>query len=673
MKALRPKSFLSVRQFVALFALTLLGALTAGQAWAVDRISAIDNGKLTRMKGTVHPLAQSAFDLGAVSGSTTLERMTLVFKRTPAQQSDLDVLLQQLQDPSSPNYCKWLTPEQFGERFGLSVNDFYAAVKWLNSQGFKIVEMARSRTYIAFSGTAAQVESALHTQIHKYSVTGEVHYANASELALPSAVAAVVRDVTALNNFCPRPRTRIVKPNPRVTSSVTGAHFLQPGDVATIYDLNGLYSTGIDGTGQTIAVMGQTDLVTDVNGDFTDIASFRSSSGLSAPNLKTMLVAGESDPGILRADIDEANLDVEWAGGVAKNASILFVIGNPNTGNGTFDALTYAVANNLAPVISISYGLCETQLDTATQNSLVNAGQQANAQGQTIVAPAGDSGAADCDTGSVATQGLAVDFPGSMPYATSAGGSEFNGDTVDGTNPCTATTYWSAGACTVQDTSPTALSYIPEMVWNDTATNGTLAASGGGASTLFAKPSWQTGTGVPSDGHRDVPDISFSASADHDGYLICSQGSCVCGFRNSCTVNNSTGSFDPIGGTSTSVPVFAAIVALINQQTGTRQGNVNPGLYALATGSPAALHDIITGNNMVPCSIGTTDCPSSSGGQIGYNAAPGYDLASGLGSVYAGALVKAWSGSAPNYTLAISNIGGISVAIANEALGFILE
>jgi len=642
MKALRPKSLCSGRKFATLFALTILASLTANHVCAVDRIPAVDNANLTRIAGTVHPLVQSASDLGALNGSTTLERMALVFNRTPAQQSDLDLLLQQQQDPSSPNYHKWLTPEQFGERFGLGVNDFDTIAKWLNSQGFNIVEMARSRTYIAFSGTAAQVEKSLHTQIHRYSVNGEVHYANSSEPTLPSAIAGVVQAITALNNFRPRPRSRIIKSNPRVTSSVTGNHFMQPGDIATIYDLARLYNSGIDGTGQTIAVMGQTDLVTDSSGNFTDVATFRSNSGLSAPNLKTMLVAGQSDPGILQTDIDEASLDVEWAGGVAKNASILFVIGNPTSGNGTFDALPYTVANDLAPVITISYGLCEPQLDTATRNSLVNAGQQANAQGQTIVAPGGDSGAADCDHGSIATQGLAVDFPGSMPYATSAGGSEFNGDTVDSTNSCAATTYWSGGACTVQDTSATAVSYIPEMVWNDTATNGTLAAGGGGASRLFTKPTWQTGTGVPADGQRDVPDISFSASADHDGYLICSQGSCVCGFRNSCTVNNLTGSFLPVGGTSVSAPAFAGIVSLINQNTGTRQGNVNPTLYSLAASTPQVFHDITTGSNIVPCMIGTANCST---GQMGYSAAFGYDLASGWGSVDAGALLAAWGTS----------------------------
>ena len=571
---MRPRSFLHRGVLSALVAFIVVTAFFTSSAAATDRIvRPVNNANFTRLTGSVHPLAKTATDLGQVDPATQLERMKLVFSPTPEQQSALDTLLRQLQDPNSPYYHKWLTPQQFGDRFGLSASDMSKIAAWLKSQGFEIVESPSSRNYIAFSGTAAQAQAAFHAPIHRYLVNGILHYANATEPSVPSALAGVVSGVAALNNF--RPHPRLVKPRPRVTSSVTGNHFMQPGDFATIYDVTGLYNSGIDGTGQTIAVMGQTDLYNCNVAGYTnttcpaanvqanaDIITFRTNSGLSAPNLKIVLVS--TDPGLQTSDIDEADLDIEWAGGIAKNANIIYVVGNPTTGNGAFDALTYAVTNNVAPVISISYGLCEAQLDSATQTLLTNAGMQANAQGQTIVAPSGDAGAADCESANAttATHGLAVDFPGSMPYATSAGGSEFNGDTANSNTPCAATTYWSGGACTVQDTSATALSYIPEMVWNDTATDGVLSAGGGGVSTLFTKPTWQTGTGVPNDGQRDVPDISLSSSADHDGYLICSQGSCACGFRNSCTVNSTLGTFDPTGGTSVSAPSFAAIVAL---------------------------------------------------------------------------------------------------------------
>ena len=640
-----PKLLLSLRA-LALATLICFMSLVSETAYAVDRIAQpIDNANVARLHGSVHPMARTAADLGTVGGTMILERMELVFSPTPAQQSALDLLLRQQQDASSPNYHKWLTPEQFADRFGLSQSDFNKIAAWLRSQGFQIVESAPSRNYIAFNGSAAQVQATFRTPIHRYSVLGEVHYANATEPSIPAALAGVVSGVRSLNNF--RPKPRLVRPLPRVTSSATGNHFMQPGDFATIYNLTGLYNSGLDGTGQSIAVMGQTDLFTDSSGNFTDVATFRTNVGLSAPNLRMILVT--SDPGIVSGDIDEANLDVEWAGGIAKNASIIYV----NSKNGAFDALQYAVTNNVAPVLSISYGLCEQQLDTATKNSMTTAGQQANAQGQTIVAPSGDSGAADCDnTGSAATQGLAVDFPASMPYATSMGGSEFTGDSANTSSPCTATQYWGGGTCQPADTSATALSYIPETVWNDTAIDGVLSAGGGGVSTLFTKPTWQTGTGVPSDGQRDVPDISLSSSADHDGYLICTYDptaqthSCVCGFRNSCTIDTNTtqGSFSPTGGTSAAVPAFAAVVALINQKMGAAQGNVNPNLYTLAGTTPTAFHDITTGNNIVPCTQGSTNCPTTAPFQIGYSAAAGYDLASGLGSFDAGALVAAWSG-----------------------------
>ncbi|MGA9566142.1 MAG: protease pro-enzyme activation domain-containing protein [Candidatus Korobacteraceae bacterium] len=631
---------------VAVVSQLIVGLISvAVAATPPERITqTVNDADRTPLRGNVYPSIRSALDVGKSNTSIRIERIKLIFQRTTEQQRELDVLLAQQQDPGSPNFHKWLTPDQFADRFGLGRNDVAKVAVWLRSRGFSIAEIARSRTYIAFSGTSAQVESAFHTQIHLFLADGSWHFANVTEPSIPSAFAGVVSGLTSLHNFGPMPK--LIRPRPRVTSSYTGNHFLQPGDFATIYNLTGLYNSGIDGTGQTIAVMGQTDLVTDSNGNFTDVATFRANSGLSAPNLTSMLIPNTADPGVVDGDITEANLDVEWAGGVAKNAQILFVIGNATTGGGTFDALQYAVSNNLAPVISISYGLCEQQVDSGTQQSIVNAGMEANAQGQTIVAPAGDDGAADCDYNNYpAKLGFAVDFPASMPYATSAGGSEFTGDQASNPNPnCVPTQYWGCGSGSVSDTSATALSYIPEMVWNDTFTDDILEAGGGGLSILFSQPTWQSGLSVITNGMRGVPDISFSASVDHDSYLICSQGSCSCGFRDSCTVTNSTGSFDAVGGTSASTPSFAGIVALINQKAGVSQGNVNPTLYSMATTTPSAFHDITVGNNIVPCTFQGIDCPRRLPYQFGYTAGPGYDLASGLGSVDVGALVASWTG-----------------------------
>ncbi len=598
-----------------------------------DRIpQAIDTATISRMRGSVSPLARREFDRGKVNAALTMQGMKLVFKPTPAQQGDLDTLLLQQQDPTSANYHRWLTPEQYADRFGLSPADIQRAAQWLRQQGFRDVTPARSRTWIAFSGSAAQVESTFRTPIHRYLIDGKTHYANTSEPALPAAFREVVLGITALNDFRPRARGIVKRVHPNFTSEISGKHFLAPDDFATIYDIQGLYSSGLTGSGQTIAVVGQSDLSTDTNhGNQYDVLTFRNVSNLPALNLQVVLVPGDKDPGIVTGDVDEANLDLEWAGAVARNASLVYV----NSQNALFNATQYAVDQNLAPVISISYGLCEAQLSSSDVSTLTTLTQQASAQGQTIVASSGDSGPADCDYSGdpnnpvkSATHGYAVDIPASLPNVTGMGGTEFSDGDDTG-----ATQYWSG---TNNGNSGSALSYIPEMVWNDTAVDGSLAASGGGVSKLFSKPSWQTGAGVPADGQRDVPDLALTSSADHDGYLICSQSSCVNGYR------KTDQTLTVIGGTSAAAPTFAGIVALIVQKTNDRQGNVNQNLYTLAASAPNAFHDITTGDNMVPCTAGSPDCPAS--GMIGYSAGPGYDLPTGLGSVDAAALVAAWNG-----------------------------
>jgi pseudomonalisin len=623
--------------FFLLSAATLLfpGVLHAQRPSRI--IQAIDAGESQPLRGNVHPLARVENDQGQAAAAMMLNRMVMTFSPSATQQTDLDALLSEQQNPLSPYYHQWLTPEQFADRFGLSSPDLAKVVDWLQGQGFSVDETARSRTYVAFSGTAAQVDASFGTAIHHFVVNGEMHYANSSEPKLPWPLANVVTGIRGLNDFRPRARGGVGRsaPRPQFTSNISGNHFLAPDDFATIYNLKPLYSSGIDGSGQGIVVVGQTDLV------MSDITTFRSLSGLPAKSPSVVLVPGSADPGVVTDDIGEANLDVQWAGAVARNAGIIYV----NSKNGAFDSMFYAISQNLAPVISISYGDCEQHFSASDINSLKSVANQANAQGQTIVGPSGDSGAADCDfppnantTVTSATQGLAVDLPAALPTVTGAGGTTFS----EGVGA-----FWSP---TNNASNGSALSYIPETSWNDTsfeiANKGSLAATGGGVSKLFAKPSWQVGAGVPNDGKRDVPDISFNASFDHDGYLVCSQGSCSNGFR------NASGNLFVVGGTSAGAPVFAGIVALINQQLGAAQGNVNPRLYALAGSSTDAFHDITTGDNKVPCTAGSTDCPSG-GGSIGFSAGAGYDLVTGLGSVNAANLVNEFS-TAPDFQPSLS-------------------
>ena len=578
-----------------------------------DRIAAVSSSR-TVLRGTVVPRAARAKDLGLAAGSTALTSMTLRFSLTDAQNVALATLESAQQNAASASYHQWLSPEQYAERFGLSTGDVATVTAWLTAQGFQNVTPARSRSFVTFSGTAAQVQAAFGAAIHNVSENGETHFANLTEPTMPTAFAGVVSAVTGLNDFHLRARAKMkTVPTPQFTSSISGNTFIAPGDFYTIYDINPLLNSSINGSGITIGVMGQTDIA------LTDIAAFRSASGLPA-NAPTIKLYG-GDPGISQNDLPEASLDVEWSGAVAPAATILYVNSTDVIGG----SLTQAIDNNLAPILTISYGDCETgfgSANIATYNALF---RQATVQGQTILGPAGDSGATDCDyDAATATQGLAVDFPASSPYVTGVGGTMFNEN---------GGTYFSA---TNGNYMGSALSYIPEAVWNETALGGGLASGGGGSSIYFTKPSFQVGTGVPADSARDVPDVSFNAAASHDGYLFCVSGFCTNGYR------NASNNLDVVGGTSVSTPAYAGIMALLEQKIQARVGNANPTIYGLANSTYYAtvFHDVTVGNNDSPCTAGSPGCGAS--GYLGYNATVGYDLATGWGSVDALQMVNDW-------------------------------
>jgi len=594
-----------------LFAAIVCSSVSAIALYAQQsRISgALDGGRRVTLAGHVPRRIRSATDRGAVAGSFPLPSMMLVLKPSAAQQAALTTLLQQQQDPSSPNYHKWLTPAQYADQFGVSSSDLAQIESWLQSQGFSIWKSANSRNWVGFSGTAGQAETAFQTQIHQYQVNGVTHFANATDPSVPAALAPMVTEIRGLNDFHPKPRLRT--PTARYTSS-TGMHTLVPDDIATIYDIAPLYAAGINGTGQSLAVMGQTDIQT------SDISSFRKKYGLPTINLVQVL-AQARHPGLSSGDLPEADLDIEWSGAVARNATIYYVYSDD-----VFNSAFYAVDQNTAPVMTISYGVCEPA-DLVDLPGIQQLAQQANAEGITWFAATGDVGAADCDDdgeATVAQAGLAVDWPASIPEITAMGGNEFN---EQGGN------YWSSSN---SSTGASALGYIPEMVWNDTAIDGVLSAGGGGDSVVFSQPIWQTGPGVPSDGVRHTPDLAFAASADHDGYNVISGGQ--------------PGIF---GGTSVAGPLMAGVTTLLNQylaQNGGTAGvgNINPALYRLAQGSNASeiFHDVTTGSNIVPCAPNTPNCTN---GSLGYSAQTGYDLATGLGSVDVNNFVHGWTSAQP--------------------------
>jgi subtilase family serine protease len=656
-------------------AIILVTAASSALAAVQDRIAAtISNSARTTIPDSVHGKALKANDLGPAAAAMKMEGMTLRFNMTAAQTAALDQLLLDQQNPSSPRYHQWLTPATYAAQFGLSSADIAQVTAWLGSQGFTVTEVAQSGTFVRFNGTAAQVDAAFATSIHSLSVNGETHFANVTDASLPTALAAVVTGITGLHDFKLKARIRAhAALMPDYTAS--GNHYVIPGDFYQIYNELPLFTSSITGAGQTIAVMGQVDLYntgTAASPNYADIAAFRSASGLSA-NVPIVKTYG-TDPGSPtcqtncfpnEGDLAESSLDVEWSGATAPGASVIFV----NSTDVINYSLTDAIDNNLAPIVSISYGDCEPSWGTTdlnTYNALLKMG---NSFGITIVAPAGDDGATDCDDEvSSAVQGLAVDFPASSPYATAMGGTMFNEGS--GSYWGSSQSTFTAGASSPVLAAPySAVSYIPEAAWSDIA-SGYFGGSGGGPSAFFTKPYWQVGTGVPADASRDIPDLALDASDVHDGLLYCVSNSCSGGFTTTIAAE------DIAGGTSFAAPSFAGILALIEQKIGARIGNANPVIYALANnsayyvaGSTSAassklvFNDVTTGNNNSPCTAGSPYCNAS--GSIGYAAGAGYDLATGWGSVNANALVNSWSLVTP---IAVSGPAGTNVSTTVAAV-----
>jgi pseudomonalisin len=541
---------------------------------------AIDETKLTLLKGNTHPLARPEFDRGPAPPTLPLDRMLLVLRRSPEQAAALQLLLDEQQDKSSPNYHNWLTPEQFGQQFGPPDQDIQTVTSWLESQGFRVNRVAKGRNVIEFSGTASQLRGAFHTEIHEYSVNGADHWANSSDPQIPTALAPVVAGIATLHNFLKKPQIvmsgdwvgALYKPGaqPQVTFS-NGVHALGPADFATIYNISPLYSSSINGSGITIAVVGRSNI------DLQDVLDFRSVFGLAGPGADVFV--NGPDPGDLGGDEEaEAVLDTTWSDAVAPGAYVGLVVSASTNVTDGIDLSELEIIDNAAgSVMTESFSRCEASVTSAEASSIASLAEQAAAQGMTYVVSSGDSGAEGCDSlsESSATGPISVNVLASSAYTVAVGGTQFN---ENGNN----STYWSPSSASI---ATSAKSYIPENVWNESCTAATcpsgttpsLAAGSGGASVLFPKPPWQSGVaGIPSDKARDLPDVSLNASVGHDPYLIC--------LRLSCEVNSQGQiSLALVGGTSASAPSFAGIMALVNQKTGVKQGQANYVLYRLAS------------------------------------------------------------------------------------------
>jgi len=580
----------------------------------VERIAESQRAEL---KGQVHRALRDAEDLGEADPTQRAERIVMLLQGSAAQDADLERFLKDLQTRGRPDYHRWLKPQSFGQRFGVAAADLAVIRSWLESRGFHVDEEPAGARAIVFSGRIGQLNAVFAARIHRYRWHGESHLANAVNPTIPAALAGVVVGFASLHDFRHAPQHLTPRIRPQI--NLGGANYLGPGDFATIYDLVSPYAQGITGMGRSIAVIGRSSV------QAVDLSDFRSYFGLSSM-LPTSIYANDSNtaPPLVSGDETESDLDLEWSGATAQSATIKFVTtASTMLTDGIDLASQWAVSNNLADVISLSYGGCEAAGDVSGGTTLYNQlWQQAAAQGTSVFVSAGDSGAAGCDvdSSSRATHGLGVNAVCSSPYSTCVGGAEFTGDLSS------PGTYWSSN--NTPGTQASALSYIPEAVWNQSGSVSggvDLWASGGGASIYFAKPVWQLAAGVPSDGRRDVPDMALNASSAHDGYVVFSSD------------GHPAGTALIIGGTSAAAPPMAGIAALVAQSQNGRVGNFNPVLYGLAglqvTGGAPVFHLITSGDNSVP-------------GQSGFSAStsdPTYNQATGLGSVDGGQLIAHWT------------------------------
>jgi hypothetical protein len=611
----------------------------------------IDETKRVVLKGNTRPEANLRNDRGPVGDDFAMEHMLLLLKRPAEQEQALQQYLDELQTKGSPNYHKWMTASEFGERFGVAQADLELVKAWLESHGFKVNVVYPSGMLIDFSGTAGAVRKAFHADIHHLEMNGEKHVANMSDPQIPAALVDVAIGVVSLHDFRPRAMHQMRRPKPQFTfTDFLGStnYAVVPADLATIYNLSPLFNAGISGQGQTIVLIEDTDVFS-----AADWTTFRSTFGLSAfggasfTQVHPAPGSGTNNctpPGAFAPNDAEAILDAEWASAAAPSAAIeMAACADTTTTFGGLIAIQNLINGNAPPpaIMSISYGQCETMNGAAANAAYNSAYQQAVAEGVSVFVAAGDSGAAGCDNGATdATHGIGANAFASTPNNVAVGGTDFS-DTYSSTND----TYWNATNTT---NFGSAKSYVPEIPWNDSCagellsnylgyspTYGstslcndplfgsffeTVVAGGAGPSGCatgapspstpgvvsgscqgWPKPSWQSLVGNPNDGVRDTPDVSLFAA---DGlwshyYIFCwsdaAHGGAAC--------SGDPSGWSGAGGTSFASPIMAGIQALINQKAGGAQGNPNPVYYQLAATEYG--------------SSGNSSCDSSSGNAVG--------------------------------------------------------
>ncbi len=679
----------------------------------------VDESKLVTLGGNTRPEATARYDRGLVADDLSMDHMLLLLKRSPEQERELEKFIDELHDKSSPQFHRWLTAQEFGDRFGVANQDRETIKNWLQSHGFKVNVDYTNNVFIDFSGTAGQIRAAFHTEIHHLNVKGEKHIANMSDPRIPEALAPAIAGVVSLNDFKPHTMYRPRKQYTDGSCLFGTCYLVVPGDLATIYNLNPLFSEGISGQGQTIVVLEDTDVYTTA-----DWTSFRSVFGLSSytegsfTQIHPAPPSGSNnctDPGV-NGDDDEAILDAEYSSAAAPSAAIVLASCSDTSAFGGQIALLNLLNESSTPpaIVSMSYGECEAISGAALNASFNTTFQQAVTEGVSVFVSSGDADAAACDRNLTATHGIGITGWGETAYNVSVGGTDY-ADTYEKEN----STYWSA---TNSPTYESALSYVPEIPWNDSCASvllslfegfsepygssgfcnsseaqsldvlGSTGGSGGpsgcatgvpstpaevsGTCAGYPKPSYQSLFGNPSDGVRDIPDVSlFAANGIWDHYYpFCFSG------PGGASCSEAPDEWPGAGGTSFSSPIMAGIQALVNQKVGERQGQPDYVYYSLANteygasgnsacnstlgnkvGSSCIFYDVTLGDIDTDC-IGKVDCylpsgvrgvlsTSDSADDPAYGTQTGWDFATGIGSVNAYNLVNAWPTGAAGFTL----------------------
>jgi subtilase family serine protease len=688
---------------------------------------AVDEAKLAVLTGNTRPEATALNDRGMVSDEFALNHMLLQLKRSPEREAAMKQFIDELHDATSPSFHQWLSADQFLEHYGVAQEDVDAVTSWLHQRGFTVHGV--SGLTIDFSGTAGLVRSAFHTEIHNLVVNGVKHFANVSDPKIPAALEPVVAGVVSMHNFHPHPLL-VPRGQYTFTNSNGTFHAMVPGDLATIYNFNPVYAAGVTGAGQSIMVLEDTYLFSTKDWD-----TFRETFGLTtrfpSGSLKQVSPKGAltcTNPGFQGLPVDpgygddaEAALDVEWSSAAAPNAAvILAACTDTSTTFGGLLALVNTIngpSSALPSVVSISYGEAEAFLGAAANFSYYATYAQAVTEGVSIFVSSGDEGSASADDGDVATHGIGVSGFTSTPFNVSVGGLDF-GYTPDNVP---STVYWSPTNGTYFNS---ALSYIQEVPWNDSCAGGLAAsfiglapvvlcnspkvtrgalnftlnavagsggpsgcATGGAAFSGFvggtckgyAKPSWQSGMlGNPSDGVRDIPDVSlFASNGFWDAYYVACWSNPDPNVGGGFSCSGAPSTWSGWGGTSISSPIMAGIQALIDENTGDRWGNPNYVYYALAKvayssegrvdycnstsvpkiGNTCAFYDITQGDNDGACTSGVygffTDCfhadapigvlsTSKSSSEPSFLTNVGWDFATGIGSVNTYNLLAYW-------------------------------